>query len=216
MHRRSMHADASRSASARGQTNPLGVHPMRLSHSVLCAVALSASASAVPAFAADDEDLAAIRQEMKALRGDYEKKIDELERRLKKAEKRAEQAEAAATKTPAAPVQTLAVAAPAEEPAPPPPPPPAPVTPRAPTNANAFNPAISVILNGSYAAMEDDPALATVPGFSLGEEAGLIDRGFSLGESELAFTANVDPYFLANLIVSIGNDDSISVEEAFI
>ena len=188
---------------------------MRTSHSVLCAFALGVAASAVsPAQAAGDEDLAAIRQEIKALRGDYESKIRELERRLKKAEARADKSEAAAARARAQPATTNAqpVVQPVAEAAPPP----APITPRAPTSANAFNPAISVILNGSYAASEDDPARARVPGFVLGDEAGLPDRGFSLGESELAITANVDPYFLANLIVSLGNDDSIAVEEAYI
>ena len=181
---------------------------MKRSIPTLCALALGVAAStAVPAQAAGDEDLSAIRQEMKALRGDYESKIRELERRLKKAEARADKSEAAAhaQAAPTQPVvqQVVEVA-----------PPPAPAAPRAPASANAFNPAISVIMNGSYAASEHDPALARVPGFVLGDEAGLHDRGFSLDESELAITANVDPYFFANLIISLGNDNSIAVEEA--
>jgi hypothetical protein len=91
-----------------------------------------------------------------------------------------------------------------------------PPAPRAPASANAFNPAISVVLNGSYAVSDDDPGLARVAGFALGEEAGLPDRGFSLGESELAISANVDQAFFANLIVAIGGDGSIGVEEGYI
>ena len=91
-----------------------------------------------------------------------------------------------------------------------------PPAPRAPASANAFNPAISVVLNGSYAVSDDDPGLARVAGFALGEEAGLPDRGFSLGESEVAISANVDQAFFANLIVAIGGDDSIGVEEGYI
>jgi hypothetical protein len=157
----------------------------------------------LPATAAGDDELAAIRQEMKALRGDYEKKIRELEQRLKNAEARAANAETAAAASTAQPAQAAVEA----------PPPPAP---RAPASASAFNPAISAILTGSYAASEEDSRAARVPGFALGEEAGLPDRGFSLGESEVAIAASVDPYFLANLIVALGNDDSISVEEAYI
>ena len=178
---------------------------MRTTNSVLCALALGVAASAAsPALAAGDDDLAAIRQEMKALRGDYESKIRELERRLKKAEARADKSEAAAR-----------VATPVVADIPPPALAP-PVAPRAPASANAFNPAISAILNGSYTAAGRDPTPARVPGFVFGGDAGLQGRGFSLGESEVALSASVDPYFLANLIVALGNDNSISVEEAYI
>lgn len=164
----------------------------------LCALACGV-VCVQPALAAGD-DLNAIRREMKMLRDDYEKKIRELEERLKQAETRAAQA-------------VLPVSAAQEPVEVPPPPPPAP---RAGASASAFNPAISAILTGSYAASEEDPSTARVPGFALGEEAGLPDRGFSLGESEVAISASVDPYFLANLIVAIGHDESIAVEEAYI
>lgn len=183
---------------------------MRLSTSVLCAVAWSAAAaSALPATAADD-DLAAIRQEMKALRGDYEKKIRELEQRLKKAETRAERAEAAAaTTTNAQPAQAVPEVPVSPPPAPPP-------VPRPAASASAFNPAISVAFNGAYNHSENDPAAQRIPGFPLDEEAGLPGRGFSLDESEVVFTANVDHVFLANLAVAFENDDAVAVEEAFI
>jgi hypothetical protein len=187
---------------------------MKASSSALCAVALGVVASAaMPAYAASDEDLAAIRQEMKALRNDYEKKIRDLERRLKKAETRG--APGAAARADVQPTQAAVPAAVEVQP-PPPPPPPAPVTPRAPASANAFNPAISVILSGSYAVLDDDPGAARIPGFVLGEEGGLPDRGFSLNETEIAFTASVDQWFLANLIVAIGNDGEVGVEEGYI
>ncbi len=162
---------------------------MRLSASMLCAVALGLTAIQ-PAYAASDEDIAALRQEMNALRGDYASKIQDLERRLQQAEQR----------TSAQPESVVT----------PPPPPSAPVS------ASAFNPAISVILNGSYAMSENDPAAATVAGFALGEEGGRADRGFSLGESEVAISANVDQEFFANLIVAIGGDGEIGVEEGYI
>ncbi len=177
---------------------------MKPSASVLCALAWSVvAAAAQPAFAAAD-DLSAIRQEMKALRGDYESKLRELEQRLKKAEDRAAKAEAAAA---AVPAQTVATA--------PPQPPPPPAAPRAPASANAFNPAISAILTGSYATSQHDPETIGVRGFALGEEAGIWDRGFSLGESEVAISANVDPYFLANLIVAL-SEEGVEVEEAYV
>jgi hypothetical protein len=159
--------------------------------------------AAMPAYAADD-DLAQIRSEMKSLRGDYEQKIRELERRLKKAEERAEKAEAAAAVAPAP--------APAAAPEPPPPPPaPTPVA-----SQNAFNPSISVILNGSFNHSENDPGAARIPGFILDEEAGLPDRGFSLDESEITLSANVDHVFFANLTLAIESEGEIAVEEAFV
>lgn len=173
------------------------------------AIALGALAlglcAAMPVQAADD-DLAQIRREMKSLRGDYEQKIRELERRLKKAEERAEKAEAAVAAAPA-PVQAAA----APEPLPPPPPAPTPVA-----SQNAFNPSISVILNGSFNHSENDPGAARIPGFILDEEAGLPDRGFSLDESEVTLSANVDHAFFANLTIALESEGEVAVEEAFV
>ena len=72
--------------------------------------------------------------------------------------------------------------------APVPEPPPAPVA-AAPAggSASAFNPAISLILNGSYANLSRDPSLYRLQGFiPSGGEVGPGERSFSLGESELA------------------------------
>jgi hypothetical protein len=169
---------------------------------VLCAVALGATAMvAMPAYAAGKDDLATIRQEIKSLRSDYEKKIDELEQRLQDAEQRAKAAEAAVAGMPAA--------------APQPDPEPAAVR-NTPVSASAFNPSISAVLNGTFTHVENDPAAAIIPGFPLDQEAGLPDRGFALGESELVLTANVDHVFSATLIAAIGSDNSIGIEEGFI
>ncbi len=173
--------------------------------------------TAAPALAASDEDLSTIRAEIKEMRADYVHKIDSLEKRLRVAEAEAKAAKAAAAKrTPATAATTTAATT--VEPAPvvlaAAPPPPQAAAPRAPAGPGAFNPAISVILNGSLSSFEHDPSVARVPGFALGD-AGLADRGFSLGESEIAITANVDHEFLANLIVTI-NHDQIAVEEGYI
>ena len=171
---------------------------------VLGALALSLSAGHSPAEAAGTDDLSAIRKEMKALRSDYEKKIHELEQRLKNAEDRADKAEAAVP-TPTAPAPAAVAAA---EPA-------APVA-AAPASPNAFNPGISVVLNGSFNHSEHDPALARIRGFQLADEARLPDRGFSLDESEVVLNANVDHVFFANLALAFEGDDHVSVEEAYI
>src|SRR6185503_2346477 len=108
---------------------------------------------------------------------------------------------------------TLA-AAPAP-PAPPPAPEPLP-TPRAPASQNAFNPVIAAVLNGFIVGASRDPSAARIPGFQLGDEAGGPQRGFSIGESEVALSANIDPFLFGSLNLSFGNDNSLGVEEGYI
>lgn len=87
------------------------------------------------------------------------------------------------------------------------------------SSANAFNPAISVILQGSYNAYSKDPDDITIAGFALPAGAALPNEGFSLGESEINFSANVDQMFYGSLTVALEDDagsTETSVEEAFI
>lgn len=103
--------------------------------------------------------------------------------------------------------------------------PPAPSTPSpvttaaADTSANAFNPAISVILNGTYANHSVDPDDYLRAGFPLAGEAGPGADGLSLGESEIAMSANVDDKFYGQLTLAVGSEDGndeIGIEEAYI
>src|SRR2546421_10831483 len=83
---------------------------------------------------------------------------------------------------------------------------------------NALNPGVSVILNGIYANLSRDPATYRINGFvpTMGDVAPPT-RGFSLGESELAFAANIDPMFRGTLIAALSPDnDTIGVEEGYI
>ncbi|GAB1595296.1 hypothetical protein [Lysobacter claricitrinus] len=87
------------------------------------------------------------------------------------------------------------------------------------SNPNAFNPAISIILNGSYTHHSLDPANYMRAGFPLVDGAGPAPDGFSLGESEVSFAANIDEKFYGQLTLtaeSEGGQDHIGVEEAFI
>src|SRR5437879_10304500 len=86
-----------------------------------------------------------------------------------------------------------------------------------PTGENAMNPAVSVILNGIYSNLSQDPNAFRINGFAptLGE-VGPGVRGLSLGESELALAANIDHNFRGTLIASISPQDSIGVEEGYI
>ncbi|HEY9028697.1 MAG TPA: hypothetical protein VIP05_30690, partial [Burkholderiaceae bacterium] len=86
------------------------------------------------------------------------------------------------------------------------------------SSGGSFNPQISLILSGTYAHTSQDPGQARITGFALppGAGTGVGSRGFSLAESELALAANIDPWLAGNINLSIGSDNSIEAEEAFI
>src|SRR5437660_12474835 len=86
-----------------------------------------------------------------------------------------------------------------------------------PASESAMNPAVSVILNGIYSNLSQDPNAFRINGFvpTLGD-VGPGVRGLSLGESELALAANIDHHFRGTLIASISSEDSIGVEEGYI
>src|SRR5450755_4019353 len=146
------------------------------------------------ASAASDADLAEIREQIRQLKEGYETRIQALEQKLKAAE--------------AASPSVAAAAAPA--------PVPAPMATAAPSpGLSAFNPAISAVLQGTYAKLSQDPSRYAISGFALGSDVSPGKRGFSLGESELAISANVDDKFAGNLIVSLTPENTVSVEEAY-
>jgi len=85
--------------------------------------------------------------------------------------------------------------------------------------ANAFNPAISVILNGSYSSHSQNPDTYRRAGFPVVEGGAPSPRGFSLGESEVSLSSNIDEKFYGQLTLTAASEkgqDHIGVEEAFI
>ena len=83
---------------------------------------------------------------------------------------------------------------------------------------NAFNPAISLILDGHYASYSLDPASYGLAGFQLDAEAGLPSEGLSLDETELVMSANVDDKFYGALTAALeqtDGDTSVELEEAY-
>jgi hypothetical protein len=162
-------------------------------------VAALLTLTTLPAMASAADDVAALRAELQALKNEYSTRVGALETRIDQLETaNAATADAAAS---------LAAA--------PPPPEPAPAAPAA-GGASAFNPAISLILGGSYANTSRDPADWRIAGFPRsGDEIGPGERSFNLGESELTFAASIDPYFSGQLTASINGDNEIEVEEAF-
>ncbi len=154
-----------------------------------------------------DRDLAEIRlsiQRLEQRHAEDQARIEDLERRLKSAEGKLQKAATVATASVTPPP------APAERE------PPAPST-RA--SANAFNPAIGVILDAKARYYSEDVEAFQIPGFSVPEEGGIGDEGLSLGESEVNFSANVDDQFYGSLTVALedeGGDTSAAVEEAYV
>jgi hypothetical protein len=193
--------------------------------------------AAAPVAADEASDLAAIKAQLGAMQREYDSKIHALEVRLAKAEADAKAARVAAARA-AKPV-AVAEAHPASPPpegvqAQPPTQPvtgdqspgsapqttadtsPPPLPPAAPTSNNAFNPGIAAVLNGFYVAATRDTEKQQIRGFATGDEAGLPPRGFSIGESEVSLAANIDPHLSGFLDFSMHDDNSLSVEEAYI
>ena len=156
----------------------------------------------VPWFAVAD-DLAEIRHQIETLQQDYEQRIRALEQRLEKAEaaaadahQQAEAAEAAVSEIVMAP----AISSVQEK-------------------ENTFNPAVTVVLQGSLNSYSRDPDDYTLPGFQLGGEAGLAAEGLTLDETELMISASVDQLFFGQTTIALhddGDETEIEVEEAYI
>ena len=148
-----------------------------------------AAAFVVPAsaFAADDVEIKKIRGEIETIKDGYETRIRQLEQRLEKAE------QGAGTAKPAAPAQS------------------------APASANAFNPAISLILGGQFNNLQRDPETYQIGGFIAGgDEIGPGNRSFNLGESELTVSANIDPYFSGFFVMAVTPENEVGVEEGYV
>ncbi|MGE5096598.1 MAG: hypothetical protein ACM3SO_15795 [Betaproteobacteria bacterium] len=158
----------------------------------------------VAAMAATDREVEEIRAQIRELKSSYEARIQALEQRLKEMEAGKPAAIAPAV-APASPPAVTSTSAPAVTPA----------QAGAPSSLSAFNPAISAILTGNYVNLSQDPAKYRLSGFAIPPDAGPGRRGFSIGESELTFSANVDPFFSGALTFSIAPDNRVEVEEAY-
>src|SRR5436190_4160972 len=178
-----------------------------------------------PARAADASELEQVKRELAELRRSYEARLQSLEKRIVELQAQAAQSPQAAPAVPSAPTaqQASVVAAAAPAAAQPQAAPidagaASPVEAAAPSTnaATAFNPSISLILAGSYANLSRNPDTYKVQGFvPTGGEVGPGVRGFSVGESELGISANIDPTFSGQLTTSFAADNSLSVEEAW-
>jgi len=146
-----------------------------------------------PALSHAADDIASLRAELQALKAEYTERVSALESRIEQLE---------STPVAASPVETAP--APSSSPG------------GAGNTATAFNPAVSLIIGGSYTDTSRDPQDWHLQGFiPSGGEVGPSDRSFNLGESELTLSANVDPYFSATMTAAFTGEDEVEVEEAF-
>lgn len=151
------------------------------------------------AYAATEDDLKDLREQVRQLKEIYEKRIEALEKRLQQAEQTTGRIAAAAASAETAANQAAVQAS------------------SRPAGENAFNPGISLILNGTYGNLSQDPVRYRIDGFAptLGE-VGPPQRGLGLAESELVMSANIDHHFRGVLIAALAPDDGIGVEEGYV
>jgi len=173
---------------------------------------MAVALACAPQAFAQDAEIGKIRSEIKQMRDSYEKRIQELEKRLSDAEARAGKAEITAGKAETAASRAEQSAGKAE------------TTAVAASSArggsrsgeNTFNPAMSLILQGSYAKTSRDPNQFQITGFvPSGGEVGPPKRNFGLSETEINISANIDPYFRGVVIAAIAPEGGIEVEESY-
>ena len=192
--------------------------------SLLRGVLFGALLFPVTAFPASDAEIAELKSMLNAMKAEYEQRIQALENRLAEAEREsARQREEAAESKP----MTAAVVHPA----------PTESTAKptggfgALTSGTAFNPQISVILDGNYYHDGIDGEGAALVGEAFqpsggghdhehggeedGHDHGLTSNGFNFREAEIAFSATVDPYFDASLYLAIDGDGNVDLEEGW-
>jgi len=92
------------------------------------------------------------------------------------------------------------------------------------STGNRFNPQMSLILDGNFyhdnQKAKGSETLDNMAGMGHGvgfaeEEAGL-QNGFNLGESEIVMSAIVDPSFDGLLIMTVGSDGGVALEESWL
>lgn len=161
-----------------------------------CVVAMMLAMPSSTAFAADPE-IKLMQAEVAALRADYEYRIAALEQRLMIAEQNVALATQGTAATPPA-ATSVAVGA---------------------SGQSVFNPAIGVIFQGQAWNRSDNSGSDSIQGFPLGGEAGPIDEGLGISETELIMNANVDDKFSASLTAAFALEDgeaAVEIEEAWI
>lgn len=168
-------------------------------------IALLLASYGSAAFPENGQEISSLKKQMKQLRKNYERNLNLMERRIteleneqrkKKKQKQTQSKVSVATRAeaPNATTRNL-LSSPGKR---------------------GFNPAVSLILSGTAAKFKQNPDNYSVPGFVLGEETGPGENGFSLGESELVISANIDHRFFGRMTLAITGENEVEVEEALI
>ncbi|NCA73215.1 MAG: porin, partial [Sphingobacteriia bacterium] len=199
------------------------------------ATALTVPAAAVQASSA--AEIAELRSMLEQMRTQYERRIQDLEDRLVQAERRSARAPASATPAATDPAISQPMRAPSAGASAP-----AATASRLPdfrgalSSGAAFNPQISVILNGNYYNDGIDGSGAALVGQALqpsggsahdhdhdhaqdadhGHSHGGLNNGFNFSEAELSFSATVDPYFDAAAYLAVMDEGDVHLEEAWL
>lgn len=163
------------------------------------AVAIALAISTNPIMSLAEDDFTTVSRQLETIHDENERRIKALEKRLEEVEAAAQAAQTTAQRAEEATYDIM-------------------TPPRQSRSANAFNPAISLILDGRYAHFSNDPENNELPGFQLGEEAGLGKSGLSLGHSELVMSANIDDKFYGNLSAALHDHNGkteVELEEAY-
>ncbi|MDE0519665.1 MAG: hypothetical protein OXH71_03105, partial [Candidatus Dadabacteria bacterium] len=149
--------------------------------------------SHVPAFAASDQEIEALREEIKAMKSEYENRILKMEEKLVEMRTEASQAKTTYSKSKDKAYPGRAI-----------------------YNSN-LNPSIGAILGGRFAAFSSDEG--EIPGFVLGHEGERGAEGISLGETELNVSTSVDDKFYGHITTALadhGDGVEIELEEAYV
>jgi len=158
------------------------------------------------------DEIQQLRQEIENMRSDYEARIAQLEQRLDAAEQSArqanEKADLAQDQARRAGEFTTVEAVPAGS-----------SSGISVSSDSSFNPAMGVIFLGQAMSYDHNPEGYMIPGFPLGGEAGPAPEGFSLAETEINVSANVDDKFTAWLTMPVVIEDGetkVEIEEAWV
>ena len=174
------------------------------------ALLLALATLPVPAISESVSEIESLRAELEALRTDYEARLSQLEARLNAAE------DLAAIQPATDPVAGAT----------------APVAPRGQgatadtiTAGNAFNPQISLILDGNYyhdgiggggSSLVGEAFQPSRPSHEHDEHGHSTQaNGFNFREAELTFSATVDPYFDAGAYFAFNDSGGVEIEEAW-
>ena len=149
--------------------------------------------SHIPAFAASDQEVEALKKEIQEMRSEYEKRIFKMEEKLAEMETETSQAKTTYSKSKDSVYPSRAI-----------------------YNRN-LNPSIGAILGGRFAAFSSDEG--EIPGFVLGHEGERGAEGISLGETELNLSTSVDHKFYGHITTALadhGDGVEIELEEAYV